>query len=294
MKETQRGLLYGIVAYVIWGIAPIFWHKIQAVPAGEILLHRAVWSAALMAGILTLQRDWNWLSNAWATPRIRYTFFLTAALLTVNWLTYIWAVNNGHTVESSLGYFINPLVNVLLGMVFLKERLRRWQWLAVAFAIAGVAYLAWALGSLPWIALVLAFSFGFYGLLRKTAALNAPHGLTFETGLMSLPALIGLIWLAIQGQGHFGKADLFTNGMLILSGAVTAIPLLIFAIAARRIPLTAIGLLQYLAPTMQFAIGVWIFGEPFDQQRLIGFILIWVALVIYAIEGLLHSRTKLA
>jgi chloramphenicol-sensitive protein RarD len=292
MKENQRGLLFGILAYVIWGVAPIFWHKIQTVPAQEILLHRAVWSAVLMAGILTIQRDWSWLSNAWATPRIRYTFLLTATLLTINWLTYIWAVNNGHTVESSLGYFINPLVNVLLGMVFLKERLRNWQWLAVAFAIAGVVYLAWALGSLPWIALVLAFSFGFYGLLRKTAALNAPHGLTFETSLMSLPALIGLIWLASQGQGHFGKADLFTTIMLILSGAVTAVPLLIFAVAARRIPLTAIGLLQYLAPTMQFAIGVWVFGEPFDQQRLIGFILIWIALVIYAVEGLVHSRSQ--
>jgi chloramphenicol-sensitive protein RarD len=217
------------------------------------------------------------------------TFALSSLLLSVNWWIYIWGVNNGHVVETSLGYFINPLVNVLLGMIFLRERLRPGQLLAVLVALGGVLYLTVQLGTPPWIALTLAFSFAFYALLRKTARLGSLDGLTLETMLMAVPALGFLLLLEAQGRGAFPHAGPAVNLLLLGAGAVTAVPLLLFAAAARRTTLTTMGLLQYIAPSIQFALGITFFGEPLSTQRLIGFALVWSALAIYSLEGVIQG-----
>jgi chloramphenicol-sensitive protein RarD len=226
--------------------------------------------------------------------RIVLTFVASGLLLSVNWFTYIWAVNDGHIVETSLGYFINPLVNVLLGYVVLKERMRPAQWAAIALAAAGVLYLTLSYGSFPWIALTLAFSFGTYGLLRKTAKLNSAEGLAMETAVLFLPAAGYLLLLQSQGAGSFAGGDLSTTLLLFFAGAATSIPLLFFAAGARLIPLASLGLLQYIAPTLQFLIGVLVYDEPFGISRLIGFSIIWLALILYSAEGLAHYRRRLA
>lgn len=222
------------------------------------------------------------------------TFTLSGTLLAVNWYTYIWGVNNGHIVETSLGYFINPLVNVLLGFVFLKERMRPAQWLALSVAAAGVLYLTFNYGSFPWIALTLAFSFGAYGLLRKTAPLNSAEGLFVETAVLFLPALGFLLLEEARGVGALGHMGATTTLLLIGAGAATSIPLLLFASGARRITLTTLGLLQYVAPTLQFLIGVLIYHEPFGVERLIGFGLIWLALALYTAESYVSRRRRAA
>jgi chloramphenicol-sensitive protein RarD len=210
-------------------------------------------------------------------------------LLSVNWLIYIWAVNNGHVIEASLGYFINPLVNISLGYLLLKERLRRAQWMAIAVAALGVAWLTWQAGTVPWIALALALSFGGYGLLRKTAALGALEGLSFETMVLFPVAAAYVVWLTVHGQNAFINTESTSTRLLLAAaGPITAIPLLLFASGARQIPLSALGLLQYLSPTLQFLLGVWLFHEPFSAERLVGFVLIWLALALFAIEGLLR------
>jgi chloramphenicol-sensitive protein RarD len=215
----------------------------------------------------------------------------SAFLLSANWFVYIWAVNNGHVVDASLGYFINPLVNVLLGMLVLKEKLRRGQWLAIGVAAAGVAWLTWQGGQVPYIALVLALSFGAYGLLRKTAALAALEGLSFETLMLFPLAVAYLGWLAFQGQSVFLNTDAdSTRWLLVAAGPTTAIPLLLFAAGARRIPMSVLGMLQYMSPSLQMLLGVWVFHEAFSSTRLLGFLFIWGALAIYMAEGWLVSR----
>jgi chloramphenicol-sensitive protein RarD len=222
-------------------------------------------------------------------PRVVGSFIASAVLLSVNWLIYIWAVNNGHVIEASLGYFINPLVNISLGYLLLKERLRPAQWAAIAVAALGVAWLTWQAGTVPWIALALAFSFGGYGLLRKTAALGALEGLSFETMVLFPLAAAYVIWLTVHGQNAFiNTGSGSTQLLLVAAGPITAIPLLLFASGARRIPLSVLGLLQYLSPTLQFLLGVWLFHEPFTADRLVGFALIWAALALFAAEGLLR------
>ena len=286
----NKGLLYALGAYLAWGVLPIFWKMLHAVPAPEILSHRVVWSVVVVAGLLTYRRQWQWLKPALITRRTLLTFVVIALLISINWGTYIWAVNAGFLVETSLGYFINPLVNVVLGVFFLGERLRRGQWIAVGVAACGVLYLTLSYGSLPWIALTLAFSFGFYGLLKKTAALNALEGFSLEMVLIAGPALAYLLYRETAGIGAFGHAGLSTTVLLALTGLATALPLLCFAAAARRIPLSTLGLMQYIAPTMQFSLGVFVYGEPFTQARLIGFSLIWLALLIYSGERIFESR----
>jgi chloramphenicol-sensitive protein RarD len=219
------------------------------------------------------------------------TFLSSAVLLAINWFTYIWGVNHGFIVETSLGYFINPLVNVVLGVFFLRERLRAGQWAAVAMAASGVLYLTISYGALPWIALTLAFSFGLYGFLRKTARLDSLEGLSMETGLLFLPALGYLLYLEAAGQASFGHAGLVPTLLLALAGVATAVPLLFFAIGARLIPLSLLGILQYLAPTIQFLLGVLVYDEPFTLERLVGFGLVWSALLIYTIESI-HVRRQ--
>ena len=288
----NKGMLYAAGAYIIWGLLPLYWKALHVVPAGQILSQRIVWSLFFVAVMLTARRQWGWLRGALRRPRVILTFALSGTLLGINWFIYIWAVNAGHIVETSLGYFINPLVNVLLGYLVLKERLRPAQWLALSVALAGVLYLTISFGAFPWIALTLAFSFGTYGLIRKTAPLNSAEGLFIETAVLFLPAFGFLLLMESRGVGAFGHAGLPVTLLLIGAGIVTSIPLLLFAAGARRIPLTTLGLLQYIAPTMQFLIGVLVYNETFGLTRLIGFGLVWLALVLYTIESLIVNRRR--
>jgi chloramphenicol-sensitive protein RarD len=286
----NKGVIYAAGAYLIWGLLPLYWKALDDVPAGQILAHRIVWSLAFVGLALTLRRNWGWLRGALRRPRVLLTFAFSGSLLAVNWFIYIWGVNAGFIVETSLGYFINPLVNVLLGYLILKERLRPAQWLALAVALAGVLYLMVSYGAFPWIALTLAFSFGTYGLIRKTAALNSAEGLFLETAVLFLPALGFLVLQEMRGVGALAHSDASTNLLLIGAGAVTSVPLILFAAGARRITLTTLGLLQYIAPTLQFLIGVLVFHEEFGAARVVGFGLIWLALILYSAESLVHRR----
>lgn len=288
----NRGVLYALTAYVAWGFLPVFWKAMQAATPLEILAHRIVWSTLFLLLVLLLLRQWQWLRPALSDRRVVFTFAISAVALSINWLTYIWAVNAGHVVESSLGYFINPLVNVLLGVLILQERLRWGQWAAVGLAAAGVLYLTISLGALPWIALTLAFSFGIYGFVRKTASLNSLQGLTLETLFMVVPASLYLLYLEGTHQAVFGHTTPLLSGLLMATGVVTAVPLLLFASGARRIPLSLIGLLQYATPTIQFILGVFLYHEPFSVTKLAGFVLIWLALAVYSSESLWHHRQE--
>ncbi|HET89311.1 MAG TPA: EamA family transporter RarD [Chloroflexi bacterium] len=288
----NTGILAAVIAYTLWGLLPIYWKALQTVPALEIMCHRAVWSALFLLLALTLRRRWEWTALVRKSRRTQTTFLVTAGLLSVNWFLYIWAVNTGHVVDASLGYFINPLLSVLLGLLFLAEKLRPWQWVAIGVAALGVVYLTLGYGAFPWIALTLALTFGIYGLLRKIASLESLEGLALETTLMSVPALIYLISLELAGQALFGHADAVTNVLLALSGVATALPLLLFAYAARRITLATVGILQYLAPTGQFLLGTLAYREPFTPARLVGFSVIWTALLIYSLEGVLQARKQ--
>lgn len=286
----NKGVLYGIAAYSLWGAIPVYFKLVQSVPAVQIIGHRIVWSFALLAAILAARHEWSHFCQTVWQPATLLVYTLTGLLLGVNWLTYVWAVNHGFVVESSLGYFINPLVNVLLGVVFLRERLRLSQWLPILLAALGVGYMTVQYGRLPWIALVLASTFGLYGLVKKVAPLNSLHGLTLETAVLFPAALAYLLFLEIQGQGSWSQASLGVNLLLLAAGLVTVIPLLFFGAAVRSIPLSLLGLLQYIAPTGQFLLGVLVYHEPFNRPRLIGFSLIWLALGILWVEGALRQR----
>jgi len=281
----NTGIVYAALAYLSWGLFPLYFRQVADVPALEVVLHRTLWSLVFVLALLAVRRQWAWMREVLRQPRVLGAFALSALLLAANWLTYVWAVNNGHVVDASLGYFILPLVNVALGYVFLHERPRRGQWLAVAVAAAGVLWLTVQAGRLPWIALVLALTFGFYGLLRKVAVLGALEGFTLETVLLAPLTLAVLGAWAWQGQGALAQGDAATLGWLALAGPVTAVPLLLFAAGARRIPLATMGILQYISPSLQFALGVWLFHEAFDPARLTGFVLIWAALLVYTLEG---------
>lgn len=282
----RSGIIYAALAFLCWGLFPIYFHALDGVPPLQILAHRMLWSLGFLLLILLLRRQWKWL-NVVRQPRVFFSFVLSALLLSANWLVYIWSVANHHVIEASLGYFINPLVNIMLGYLILKERLRTVQWVAIAIAALGVGWLTWQTGTVPWIALFLAFSFGSYGLLRKTAALGALEGLSFETIVLFPLAAAYVIWLTVQGQNAFINTDSDTTRvLLVMAGPLTAIPLLLFASGARRIPLSILGLLQYLSPTLQFLLGVWLFKEAFTADRLVGFALIWGALALFAGEGL--------
>jgi chloramphenicol-sensitive protein RarD len=288
--KINHGILFAFGAYGLWGFLPVFWKALQEVPAPQILSHRILWSFFLLLGVLALKGEIHPLKRAMHSTRLRLVLIIAALLLGLNWLIYIWAVNAGFIVETSLGYFINPLVNVLLGVVFLRERLRLMQWIPIALAAAGVLYMTLSTGVFPWISLVLAFSFAMYGLLKKLAPVGALQGLTAETGVLVLPSFVFLTYLTFQGEPIFGPADPFTVGLLIFSGGLTAVPLLLFGGAARRINLSTLGLIQYIAPTIQLLLGVLVYQEPFSLDRAIGFSLIWIALFIYSIEGIVTMR----
>ena len=292
----RRGLWAAIASFVVWGLMPLYWHLLKAVPSLQIVLHRLVWAALLVAAWLFWKQGRHWLRDTLRTPRAWWMLAISALLITFNWSLYIWAVNAGHVVETSLGYFINPLLNVVLGVLVLRERLDRAQWVAVAIAALGVVWLTLHYGSFPWIALALATSFGIYGVIRKLAAVDSVTGLGFENSVLLLPALAYLLWAESSGQGGFLPLDssggwgVGVDALLVFGGALTALPLIAFSFAVRRVPLSTIGLMQYIAPTMQFLIGVLVFRESFDRDRAIGFIVIWIALAIFAIDSLRRAR----
>jgi chloramphenicol-sensitive protein RarD len=279
------GIVFALSCYLIWGVAPLYFRLLSGVPAAEILAHRVIWSLLFMGAVLVGLRRTGWLRGLAHQPRVVVRFGLSALAVSANWGVYIWAVNAGHVVDASLGYFINPLLNVAIGALLLHERLRRVQWIAVAIAAGGVLWLTWLAGTPPWIGLTLAISFSAYGLLRKTATLGAIEGLALETALLVPVAVAYLVVLQFHGGGSFGTRPPVT-ALLLATGPVTAVPLLLFAAAARRLPFSTLGLVQYLAPTMQLLIGVLLFGEPFTPGRAAGFAAIWLALLLLALEGL--------
>lgn len=288
----NRGLWYAIAAYGLWGLFPLYWKALHGVPALELIGHRILWSFVLLALVIFIQRQWKSFRDEAFKPRVLGIYTVAAVLVSVNWFVYVWAVNAGFVVETSLGYFINPLISVLFGVVLLREKLRRFQWVAVGLAAAGVAYLTITYGSLPWIALTLAVSFALYGLVKKLAPLGSVNGLALETAMLSIPALGYLLFLERADTGAFLHSDLRINLLLVGAGFATTIPLLLFASAARRIPLLWIGLLQYIAPTIQFILGVTIYHEVLTTQRLIGFSMVWAALAVFAIEGISAHRAS--
>lgn len=282
------GLLAAAGAFILWGVLPAYWKLLQEVPAYEILCHRMFWSLILTLGLVFFTGRRVVFRQALRERKHLITFTATGLLLAVNWLLYIWAVNAGFIVEASLGYFINPLINVLFGMIFFREKMRLVQWLALLLAFLGVLYLTLYYGRFPWIALVLAVSFAIYGLLHKKNDLGALDGLCLETGILFLPAAAVLIGLACTGGGSFGRIDLSGSLLLVGTGVITTVPLLFFGYAAKKIPLSTLGLLQYLAPTINLVLGVFVYGEEFPQVRMVGFVLIWGALAIFMAENLLR------
>ncbi len=289
----KRGIWYAVAAYGLWGLLPVYWKWLHAVPAPQLLSHRIAWSCAMLLVVIVGQRRWPDFRSQALTGRVVRAYLPAAALIGLNWLTYVWAVNAGFIVETSLGYFINPLLSVLMGVIFLRERLRAGQWLPIGLAAAGVLYLTFVYGSLPWIALTLAVTFALYGLVKKLAPLNSLYGLTLETGLLLVPALGVLLAAGASGQGAFLQGGPASDLLLVGAGLVTTVPLLLFASAAQRIPLSLVGVLQYLAPTLQFLLGVLVYHEPFSGAQWIGFGLVWVALLLFGVEGVLAYRARL-
>jgi len=289
-RIMNSGVIYAALAYTAWGLLPIFFKQLSHVSAFEVVAHRMVWALLFLLCVLLLLKRWSWLRDLTRQPKVLLSFGVSALLLSVNWSVYVWAVQNAHVIDASLGYFILPLVNVAFGYIFLKERPRRVQWLALALAATGVLWLTLQAGRLPWIALLLAATFGIYGLLRKLAPLGALEGLTLETLLLSPFALGMLAWWAWHGQGALVQADAQTMAWLLLAGPLTAIPLLLFAAGARRIPMATLGILQYISPSLQLLVGVWLYDEVLAPVRAIGFCLIWVALVVYSVDSWWSGR----
>ena len=289
----KKGVLFAGAAYAIWGFFPIYFHAIKDAPAFQIVAHRVFWSFLFVSGLILFRKEFKNLRSV-ITGRALLIYLAAAVLLAINWLVYVWAVNAGFVIETSLGYFINPLVSVMCGVLILREKLRPFQWIPIGLAAVAVIYMTVSLGTLPWIALALAFSFGLYGLVKKISPLNALYGLTVETALLFIPATIFLIYSEVNGAGSFGHASWSTSLLLALTGVVTAIPLLMFATGARLVTLTTIGLLQYFAPTIQFIIGVFLFGEALNPTMLIGFIITWTALILFTLEGFYarHQQAK--
>lgn len=289
-QTTRSGLLFAFAAYFLWGFFPVYWKLLAGVGAFEILGHRIVWSLGFVVALLAVRRNWSWVRPLLRQPRVLATYTVAACFVGSNWALYIWAVNSDHVVETSLGYYINPLINVLLGALLFGERLRRLQKWSVGLAASGVLYLTIAHGQPPWISLVLASSFAIYGVLKKKGPLGSVEGLTVETAILFFPAVIWLLFLEREGTGSFGHAPPLTETLLVLSGVATAVPLVLFGAAVRRLTLTTLGLMQYLAPTIQLVLGVYFYNEPFGEARAVGFGLIWCGLIVYSAESLLNRR----
>ena len=290
MGEERRGYLYGLTAYVLWGFFPIYFKLLAPSPPLEILAHRVIWSVLFISVVLLAMRNRHFLGRIVRDRRLLGGITLAAVLIGVNWATYIYGVNSSRVVETALGYFITPLVVVLLGVTVQRERLRLWQWLAVGVGALAVAVLTVDYGHLPYIALVLAASFGSYSLIKKRLALPPAEGLFIESAVLALPALGYLTWLNATGGAEFGHVSAGHTVLMLLSGVATAVPLLLFAAAANRVPLVGIGSLQYVAPILQLACGVLLFHEPMPPARLAGFGLVWIALIIFTVDGLRGAR----
>jgi chloramphenicol-sensitive protein RarD len=291
--ESRRGLLLGVAAYVLWGAFPLYWPLLEPAGTFEILAHRIIWSLVTMGLLVLVLGRASVVRGLFADRRVFRLLALAACLVTVNWATYIWGVNNGHVVETSLGYFINPLVTVLMGVFILGERLRPWQWAAMGVAGFAVVVLTLDYGRLPWVAIILAFSFGSYGLCKKQANAPAVESLTVETLVIGPVALAYVAWLAVTGGSSFGHHGVGHALLFMSTGIVTAVPLVCFGGAAIRVPMVTLGLLQYLAPILQFALGILYFHEAMPTGRWVGFGLVWVALVIFTVESLRHRRQSL-
>ncbi len=289
-QPVSNGLVPTAAAFAIWGLFPLYLYPLRQVSAVQIIAHRLLWSCLFVVAWITIRGELSSLRATLADRRLVSRLALSAILISVNWLVYVWGVTNGHVVETSLGYFIGPLVNVLLGVVFLSERLTPVQWTAVALAAAGVTYLTLIAGRLPWIALTLAFSFATYGLIRKIVKVESLPGLATETLILGPIAALYLLWCESIGAGALGHTGPSVDLLLIGTGPVTAITLFLFAYGTRLLPYSTVGLLQFIAPTLQFACGVFVLHEPFASSRAIGFTFIWTALLLYAIEGLRLAR----
>ncbi len=290
-RRARVGVLYGVLAYGAWGVVPLYFKAVSSVPAMQVLMHRIVWSVVLLSLLMLLRKQWGVARAALRHRRTAATLLLSSVLIAINWFVFIWSVENDRVLEASLGYFINPLVNVLLGFIFLGERMRKLQVLGVALATIGVAVQTWLVGSLPLVSLVLAVSFGLYALLRKTARVESLVGLTLETYILLPLALVYLAWIGAAGEGAFLAGSLRMDLLLVAAGVVTAVPLLWFAAAARRIQLTTMGFLQYLAPSGHLLCALW-FGETLAWQRLLAFGFIWLAIILYSTDAALHRPRR--
>ncbi len=294
MADERRGVLLGGVAFALWGLFPLYWPLLEPAGAEEILAHRVLWSLLVTAILVAVAGKMPAFRAIWVTPRVRALMLAASLLIAVNWFTYIWGVNNGYVVETSLGYYINPLVTVLLGVFVLGERLRRVQWLALAIGFAAVLVLSVGLGRPPYISLVLAFSFGTYGLLKKQAAVGPTEGIAFETVVLAPLALGYLGWATAAGSAQSWSQGPWHVVLLSTTGAVTALPLILFAGAANKVPLATLGMLQYIAPTLQFLIGVAVYHEAITLTRWAGFVLVWVALLLLSVESVVAMRRRTA
>lgn len=292
LSEQKQGLVYGLTAYTIWGLFPWYFHLLIQVDPWQVLTQRIIWSFLFVSVIVLLLRHWTPIKAALTQSKILLGLCLSSLLIAANWLIFIWAVGQDRVVESSLGYFITPLVSVLLARIFLKESLDLYRLTAVILALMGVLWLILQLGLIPWVSLSLAASFGFYGLVRKTVPVDSLTGLWIETGILLPFALIWWIWLETQGQSQLLSEGLQTTSLLIFLGALTAIPLLLFASAAKRLSLTTVGFMMYINPTMQFLTAIYWLKEPFSQQQLIAFLFIWVALVVFSIGAIRQQNER--
>ena len=290
--EQIAGAACGAMAFFIWGLSPLYWKILKTVPALEVIMHRIVWSFVFLIPLIFIQGKQEEFVKIFKAPRTLLILLLTAFFIAFNWLIYIWSVNNGHVLEASLGYYINPLVNVLLGVIFLKEHLRPLQLIAVVLASAGVLYLTLYYGKFPWVSLTLAFSFGLYGLVRKIVSVGPLTGLCIETLLLSIPAAIYLIYLKFHDSGAFLRNGVLTDVFLAGSALVTAFPLLLFILGTKRLTLSTIGFLQYIAPTCMFFLGIFVYNEPFSKIQIITFSLIWTALGIYSADSIISFKKK--
>ena len=289
-SKQLRAAWYVGLSYALWGFFPIYWKALSGISSLQLICHRIVWSFALLAVLVARSQELQVLWQSILSPRVVGIYTIAAVAIATNWLIFVWAVGASQIVQISLGYFINPLLSVVLGMIVFHERLRRLQWVSVALAALGVAYLTLALGAVPWIALSLAATFGTYSLMKKVAPLSPVHGLAFETGILFVPAAAYLIVEAVAGRGAFMHAGTLRNLLMLGSGPVTTVPLLMFAAGVRHIPLSLVGMLQYINPTMQITIGVMLYREPFTRVQFIGFALVWGALALFAIEGYVTRR----
>jgi chloramphenicol-sensitive protein RarD len=292
MSDERRGYVYGLMAYAMWGFFPIYFKLLRPAPPLEILAHRVVWSVVFVALLLAVMRNWRFLGRLVRTPRLLGGVTLAAVLIGVNWATYIYGVNSSRVVETALGYFITPLLVVLLGVTVMGERLRPLQWAAVGIGGLAVAVLTIDYGRLPYIALTLAASFGCYGLIKKRMSLPPAEGLFVESAVLMLPALAFLTWLNLSGGAEFGRVSTQHTVLMLIAGVLTAIPLLLFAAATNRVPLVGLGILQYVAPILQLAVGVLIYHEPMPAARLAGFALVWLALIVFTADGIRNARAS--